>query len=579
MKLSGYSEPPDLIELLRYRARHQPERTGFIFLRKDDAEPEAITYRELDARARAIGASLQQLASPGDRALLLFPPGLEFVAAFFGCLYAGLIAVPIPIFRSEHNISKIEAIARDSQATVALMSASLLSGSKDRLLQGSVLADLRCLAIEDVGAGTEGSWQKPSVNSDTLALLQYTSGSTGNPKGVMIGHGNLLHNSAQIKLSFEHTSQSKGVIWLPPYHDMGLIGGVLQPLYCGFPVVLMSPLDFLQKPLRWLQAITTYGATTSGGPNFAYDLCVSKITPEQRAKLDLRTWDLAFTGAEPVRAETLERFAATFEPCGFRREAFYPCYGLAEATLFVSGGVKVRQANVRRVATSALERHHAAAVPTGTESERLLVSCGRPRLDQKILIVDPQTLTQCQEGEVGEIWVLGSSVTRGYWNRPEESQLTFNAYLADGGEGPALRTGDLGFLKDGELFCTGRLKDLIIIRGRNHYPQDIELTVERSHPALIPGCGAAFSVEAEGNERLVVVHEVARKFLQTLNVDEAIRNIRRAVAQQHDLEVYAPVLIKPANIPRTSSGKVQRHLCRAMFLEGTLAVIGAVTKK
>jgi acyl-CoA synthetase (AMP-forming)/AMP-acid ligase II len=568
------SELPDLVELLRYRALDQPDLVGFVFLGNEGGEPDALTYRKLDAKARAIGARLQSMAPPGSRALLFFPPGLEFVSAFFGCLYAGLIAVPLHVFRSNHNLSKFEAIAVDSQATVVLMPASLLAGFKGRLLPGSALAALQCLATDDIAVGVDGSWQKPSVCGDTLAMLQYTSGSTGTPKGVMISHGNLLHNSAQIQASFEHTSESQGVIWLPPYHDMGLTGGILQPLYSGFPVALMSPLDFLQKPFRWLQAITRYGGTTSGGPNFAYDLCVKKITPEQRSTLDLRTWDVAFTGAEPVRAESLERFASTFEPCGFRSAAFYPCYGLAEATLFVSGGVKARQPNVRRVAAAALEYHQAAAAPAEGKSGRLLVGCGYPRLGQKILIVNPETLTRCQEGEVGEIWVLGSSVTRGYWNSNEETELAFNAYLSDGSEGPALRSGDLGFLQDGELFCTGRCKDLIIIRGRNHYPQDIELTVERSHPALLPGGGAAFSVEAEGNERLVVVHEVGRKFLRTLNVDEAIRSIRRAVAQHHGLDVYAPVLIKPANIPRTSNGKVRRYLCRAMFLEGTLDVVG-----
>jgi len=339
----------------------------------------------------------------------------------------------------------------------------------------------------------------------------------------------------------------------------------------------MSPVAFLQRPLRWLQTISRTRGTTSGGPPFAYDLCVRKITPEQRATLDLSSWDMAFTGAEPVRPETLERFAATFAPSGFRREAFYPCYGLAEATLIASGGLKAAPPIVFTVQSAALERNRVVAATGEDAGARMLVGCGQSLRDQKIVIVHPETLTGCPSDEVGEIWIAGPSIAQGYWNQPEDTERTFHAYLADTGEGPFLRTGDLGFLKDGELFVTGRLKDLIIIDGYNHYPQDIELTVEHSYPALRPGCSAAFSVDVAGQERLVIAAEVERSYLprrvQSLDTKEVVQAIRRAVAEYHELSVYAVSLLKPGAIPKTSSGKIQHHVCRTNFLAGSLDVI------
>jgi acyl-CoA synthetase (AMP-forming)/AMP-acid ligase II len=353
---------------------------------------------------------------------------------------------------------------------------------------------------------------------------------------------------------------------------MGLIGGVLQPLYGGFPVTLMSPVDFLQQPIRWLQAISRYQATTSGGPNFAYDLCLRKITPAQLETLDLSSWEVAFTGAEPVRAETLEEFAATFAPCGFRKEAFYSCYGMAETTLIVSGGLKTNPPVIRRIDRAALEQNRVVASTNNLES-RTIVGCGRTWLNQHLLIVNPETCIRTSGEEIGEIWVSGASIAQGYWNRPQETKQIFDAYLADTREGPFLRTGDLGFVQDGELFITGRLKEIIIIRGQNHYPHDIELTVEKSNPALRPNSGAAFAVDFNGTERLVVVHEVERSFLRKLDVKQVIDNIREAVAAQHGIEIYATVLVKTSSIPKTSSGKIRRRACRAAFLTGSLDVV------
>lgn len=578
-----------LVDLLSYRAQQQPDQIAYTFLQDGTTPENQLTYQELDQQARAIATQLQLINATGSRALLLYPPGLEFIAAFFGCLYAGVVAVPAYPPRRNQNMSRLQAILADAQAAVALTTTSLLDNIESRFSESPDLTKLHWLTTDDITRNLAAAWQEPKLTSDTLAFLQYTSGSTGTPKGVMVNHGNLLHNSALIHQSFADTPNSQGVSWLPPYHDMGLIGGVLQPLYVGAPMNLMSAVAFMQKPIRWLQAISRFKATTSGGPNFAYDLCIRKITSEQKASLDLSSWEVAFTGAEPVRAETLDQFAAMFEPCGFRREAFHPCYGMAETTLIVSGGLKTAPPIIRSVDGAALEQNQVVAVAKEREGIRKIVGVGRTWLDQKIVIVNPESLTLCPDNQVGEIWVSGLSVAQGYWNRPEETEQTFNAYLKDTSDTevetseassaternlrPFLRTGDLGFLQDGELFITGRIKDVIIIRGQNHYPQDIELTVEKSHPALRPGCGAAFAVEVKGQERLVVVQEVERSYLRKLNAKEIVGSIQKAVAAQHALQIYAMVLVKTGSIPKTSSGKIQRHACRSGFLAGTLNVV------
>jgi acyl-CoA synthetase (AMP-forming)/AMP-acid ligase II len=562
----------NLIELLSYRAKNQPEQRAYIFLKDGETEENSLTYGELDLQARSLASHLQSLISPGERALLLYPPGLEFISAFFGCLYAGVIAVPAYPPRANMNLLRLQAIVKDAQAKVVLTTKSLLTNLESQLVENPELATMRWLNTDYIHTNLSSHWQKPRLESDTLAFLQYTSGSTGTPKGVMITHGNLLSNQRSIKMGFGHTDKTIFAGWLPLFHDMGLIGNVLQPLYLGIPSILMSPVAFLQKPFSWLQAISRYKATTSGGPDFAYDLCVRKITPEQLSNLDLSSWEVAFNGAEPVRAETLELFANYFAPCGFRREAFYPCYGMAEATLFISGGLKTASLVLSQVEGAALEENRVVAAESG-EGTKTIVGCGRTWLDEKIIIVDRESLTQCPPGKVGEIWVSGSSVARGYWNRPEQTGETFQGYLADTGEGPFLCTGDLGFVQDGELFVTGRLKDVIIIRGQNHYPQDIELTVQKSHPALRSHCGAAFTIEQKGQQRLVVIQEVERTYLRRLDIQEVVGNITEAVVDHHGLQVYATVLIKPGSIPKTSSGKIQRHACRRGFLDGSLNVV------
>ena len=582
-----------LVDLVRGRAQRHPEQRLYSYLLDGETAGAHLTLTALDRQARAIAALLQSLDACGERALLLYPTGLDFVAAFFGCVYAGVIAVPVPPpnpAQPQRALPRLRVIIDNAQPTVALTT-SLICAKLESLLDGpSATPALRWLATDDIANGAELEWQLPEVTPDTLALLQYTSGSTSIPRGVMVSHANLIHNSAHIARAFGLTNDSVSVMWLPLFHDMGLTNGVIQPLLMGRECLLMAPQAFLQRPIRWLQAISRYRATISGGPNFAYDLCTRRITAEQSDNLDLSSWHAAYNGAEPVRADTLNRFAAAFAGCGFRPSFFYPCYGLAEATLLVSGGLLRDEPTFCTAEVSALERGsviESSVVEScdPRQKVRTLVGSGRAIPGTRIAIVDPESLAACAADAVGEIWVSSPSVARGYWNRPEETAQTFHAYLANTGDGPFLRTGDLGFLRDGELFVTGRLKDVIIIDGRNVYPQDIELTVEQCHPAMRPGGCAAFAVEIEGEERLVVAVEVDRHYRAgvpqaesrpppgerpLLDADAMTRAIRRAVAEDHDVRVHAVVLLKAGSIPRTPSGKVQRRQCQTSFINGTI---------
>ena len=563
------------LELMSYRSSTQPDKLAYRFLH-DGIVEENLTYGELERRSKKLAAQLQALGMSGQRALLLYPSGLDYIVAFFGCLYAGTIAVTAYPPRNRRHRPRIQAVANDAQIAIALSTASGISKIQSLLAQTNGFENIEWLASDRSCDVTEADCDRLNLCEDDLAFLQYTSGSTGKPKGVMVSHGNILHNSALIYQYFEHTPNSSVVSWLPMYHDMGLIGGILQPLYGGFPVTLMSPEDFLKKPLNWLRAISKYKATTSGGPNFAYDLCVSKIASSEITNLDLSTWKLAFNGAEPVRAETLEKFATTFSSTGFAKDAFYPCYGMAESTLLISGGFKDEPPVIKSLDPKALSKNK--VVPSKNANSQKIVGCGQIRFNQKVKIVNPDVIT-CGEGEVGEIWVKSESVAKGYWGKIEATEDTFNAWIADTKEGAFLRTGDLGFIEDGELFVTGRLKDLIIIRGRNYYPQDIELTVAKSHIALRDGCGAAFAVEKEGQQRLVIVQEIERTYRRKLNVEEVIAAIRQAVSEEQGLTVYAVLLIKTASIDRTSSGKIQRRIIKQKFLSDSLEVIGKWQEK
>ncbi len=559
-----------VVDVLRHRASCQPELTGYTFLVDGETQTASLTYQTLDFQARTIAAHLQSLNAQGSRALLLYPSGLAFIAAFFGCLYAGVTAVPAYPPQQNQTKHRLQSIVADAQATFALTTSALLADSQIQFADAQQLPPLHWMTTDNLPDAAALDWQAPNLDNTAIALLQYTSGSTGAPKGVMVSHENLLHNATMIQHCFQDGEDSIGVSWLPPYHDMGLIGGILQPLSIGRPMILMSPMAFLRKPVRWLQAISRYRATTSGGPNFAYELCVKKITPAEGETLDLSSWQVAFNGAEPIRPQTLESFSTTFQAYGFHSAAFYPCYGMAEATLMVTGGVRMNPPEICTVDPVALKDKQVIPVEQTIQKARKVVGCGQPRLEQKVVIVDPVSETQCVESKVGEIWVSSLSVARGYWNQPQETERIFNAYLSDVGEGPFLRTGDLGFMQAGELFITGRLKELIIIRGRNHYPQDIEWTVQSSHPALRAGGGAVFSIEVKGVERLVIVQEVERSFLRQLPAEEVFAALRRAVSEHHQLQIYAIALLKPGSIPKTSSGKIQRTECRSRFMAGSL---------
>jgi amino acid adenylation domain-containing protein len=570
----SYTNHSNLVDLLRCRAETHPHRVAFTFLRKG-SEESSLTYEELDREARAIASLLQAEASSGERALLLYPSGREFIPAFLGCLYAGVVAVPTyppdPV-RPDRSTLRLQAISRDAEPSIILTTSQFLNIPKALREQYVAPESANLLITTKLIDSVAQGWQPPRIASETVALLQYTSGSTTSPRGVMVTHGNLLHNERLIQCACEHDDQSTFVTWLPLYHDMGLIGTVLQPLYIGARSVIMPPLDFLQNPLLWLKAITTYRAVTTGGPNFGFDLCVRKIDPRLVESLDLSSWKVAFNGAEPIRHDTITRFSTAFGPCGFRPEAFFDCYGLAEATLIVSGSPGAVAPSVFVADSAELEQNRVKKAEVNTHS-RMLVSSGTPLADMKVAVACPDLLTRRGPGEVGEIWIAGPSVALGYWGRAEETQQTFGAYLADTGEGPFLRTGDLGFINNGELFITGRLKDLIIIRGRNHYPQDIEQTVERVSPALRAGCGAAFAVETAGSEGLAIVQEVEDN--ATADTQMLFRAIIKGISEAHNLQVDHIVLVKPHSVPKTSSGKIQRRSCRQSFLDGALKVVAA----
>ncbi|MBZ4422338.1 non-ribosomal peptide synthase/polyketide synthase [Myxococcus sp. RHSTA-1-4] len=562
-----------LVELLGVRSAEKSRERLYTFLEEVEGEETPCTYGELDARARRIARALGGL-EPGTRVVLLYPPGLEYIAGFFGCLYAGLVAVPAyppDPSRLERTLPRLQAIIQDARATAVLTTSFILSMGEFLFEQAPDLKGLHWVATDALPEGGEAGWRAADVGPRSLAFLQYTSGSTGTPKGVMLSHANLLHNLEAIARSFRVGPGSTGVIWLPPYHDMGLIGGILEPLYGAFPTVLMSPLTFLKRPQRWLEAISRHRGTISGGPNFAFDLCVRRIPEEARASLDLSSWEVAFCGAEPIRTDTLERFKQAFGPRGFQQRALYPCYGLAEGTLIVTGVEQGTGAMARTLDAAALEHSRAVEVDAGTAGARELVACGPSLPDQELLIVHPEARTRCAEGEVGEIWVRGPSIAQGYWQRPEASEATFQARLASGGEERYLRTGDLGFLLRGELFVAGRLKDLVILRGRNHHPQDLERTAEQAHPALRPGCGAAFAVEVEAEERLVLVQEVDPR--HGAEPAEVLAALRQALSEHHEVQAHEVLLLEPGSIPKTSSGKIQRHACRAGFLSGALRTV------
>ncbi len=487
-------------------------------------------------------------------------------------MYAGVISVPSYVPRPNRPLSRLEAIMANAEPKVALTTRELLNAPKGMFRQQEgPLAHLPRLATDDLASDRAPEFSMPKITAETPVILQYTSGSTASPKGVTLTHGNIVDNTAAIEKNFPLSSESSTVFWLPPYHDMGLIGGILQPLCTGFPVCLMSPVSFLQRPSRWLQTISRLRATCSGGPNFAYDLCVRRVGEDEMGEIDLSSWKIAFNGAEPIRKQTLDDFSEKFARCGFQRSSFHPCYGLAETTLMATGmdrdGTGLQFQTVSR---TALEKDQ-IKTPMANDDELALVSSGHAAGSQEVRIVEPATSQPLPANSVGEVWVAGPSVAAGYWGRPKETEETFRAHLATG-EGPFLRTGDLGFLKESQLYITGRIKDLIIIRGQNYYPHDLEFTAQRCHAALQPSSGAAFSVQRDGIERLILMQEVGGR-PGADELKEITARISASISETHDLHVDQVVLVKPWTIPRTTSGKIQRYLCRTAYISGTLQTL------
>jgi 8-amino-7-oxononanoate synthase len=563
-----------LVDLLDYRAVKQPAHTVFRYLNGDGSEEGVLTFATLQRRARTIAAHLTEHVVPGDRVVLLVPPGLEYVAAFFGCLYAGVIAVPAYPPNPRRADPRVARIVADCGARVALVSDAFMARLDGWLALTPELTGLTWLDASRLATGDSSAWREPSITGSSLAMLQYTSGSTGDPRGVMLTHANLLHNSAAIHRVSAHRPGDNGVFWLPPFHDMGLIGGILQPIYAGLSAALMAPATFLQRPLRWLEAMSKYRATTSGAPNFAYDLCVERITDAERDSLDLSAWRTSFNGAEPIRADTISRFSEAFVRSGLQRNVILPCYGLAEGTLLVSGGPAQRAPYVLLADRRSLESAELRAPDDDGASSIALVASGEPMPEQTIAIVDPDTGAVCAEGHVGEIWVAGGSVAAGYWNRADVTAATFHAKVP-GSPHAFMRTGDLGVFGAGQLIVTGRLKDVVILDGRNYYPHDIEVAAERSHASLRAGFSAAFSVNPEtgGRERLVLVAEVVRQ--HAAESDSALfQAVRTELASTIGIVPDEIVLIRQNTIPRTSSGKIQRRACRVAYLGGALDVVG-----
>ncbi|WP_237291374.1 fatty acyl-AMP ligase [Streptomyces sp. Sge12] len=555
-------------ELLRVRAAELADEDVHIFLREaaGGAEAEHLTYGELDREARRIASCLQEYAVAGEPVLLVFSATTEFLKAFAGCLYAGAVAVPVPMpgeAGRDKRLGRTTAVLKDTGAKLVLTETAAAPEVALWLARNS-RPDAACLVTDAPGIGDADAWRPVPARPDDFVFLQYTSGSVSEPRGVTVSHHNLLANQAALQKVLRTTREDRFGSWLPYFHDMGLVAHLLHPVWLGSHSVQVTPLSFVKRPLRWLQAIDEYGVTVGGGPNFSYDLCVRRVKDEQIAALDLSRWRLALNGAEPVRPESLDAFAERFAPAGFRPEALYPCYGLAEATLVVSGGAPGTPHVRKDFDRTALERDQVLRAGSG-ERARTLVGCGTP-VDVDVRIVDPLTHRELPAGAVGEIWLRGYSVARGYWRRPAESVHTFLASL-NGEESNFLRTGDLGMLEDGQLFVTGRLKEVIIINGRNVYPQDVEWAARTVSPALTFGAGAAFSVDA-GSEQLVLVQEV--RGADGAELRTVAQRMQALIGKEFEIPAGNVLLVRPGTVRRTSSGKVQRTLMRGLFLDGVL---------
>lgn len=562
---------PTIVNVLQYRAKLHGDKVAFIYLKDGETESASITYRVLNKEAQSVAASLQARELNGKHVLLLYPSGIEFIKAFFGCLYAGAIPVPATAPRNKRALGKIKSIITDATPQLILTSTSVLNHIQSDTI-GTALRAIKCNTLDTLTQNETQKWKPIMLTGRSLAFIQYTSGSTTEPKGVMIDHSNLLANNRMICNAFNSPENNVFVSWLPMFHDMGLLGNMLQIIYTGAKCIFMSPEAFLMKPVRWLQAIQKYQAITSGGPNFAYDLCLRRISDTQLSKLNLDSWKIAYVGAEPVRASTMSQFEERFAPTLLKQSTLYPCYGMAEACLFISGNKSGSGAIIEYFDTLALNNGIATLANKANNTQaRPLVSCGHGWLGLEIKIVDPFTSLLMPNNRVGEIWVSGENIAQGYWNKTDATEHTFNATIQGNSKQRYLRTGDLGFIHKGSLYISGRLKDLIIIAGRNHHPVDIEHTVEQCHEVIRAGGTAVFSVDMEGQENLIVATELERT-ARNIDIQAIEHTIRSAVGIEHDLMVRDVVFLKPATCPKTSSGKIMRHACKLAWQEHTLII-------
>lgn len=609
-----------LVDALQHWSAVQPNDMLYRFLSSEDDSIQTMTYGALAEQAKAIAVTLQQKKlQPGDRVILIYPPGLELISAYFGCLYAGITAVPVYPPLTPYLVEKLQRVLVNSQSKLLLTTSSI----QEKLQQLKLLKQItfvpilkklaqhyfakrldlaqwdvekiNWLSTNDIDSQLAKQWQSLAIKGDHLAFLQYTSGSTGHPKGVMLTHSNLLNNLSILHQVCRGGRNSSGVNWLPPYHDMGLIGVILLAIFMGCSSTLMSPISFLRNPKKWLKAISDYRVSICAAPNFAYDYCVSKIKEEDRVGLDLSSWEVALNGAEPIHFETLERFYQAFKQCGFRKEAIFPCYGLAEATLYVSGSGCMNGFQYNYFSDLGLQQNRVEPLEKNALKAKAIVSCGIP--SQEVVIVDPNTCERCAPNAIGEIWIKGPSVAKGYWQNAEETEAVFHARIQPSGQDEFLRTGDLGFLYQGQLYITGRIKDLIIIHGMNYYPQDIEHTVNHSHSSIRNGCTAAFTVTTSSLDSKILtsiskslVTSSTSKFIDeekiiivtelTPNHEKSEENYRKicevisqAIAENHELAVHSILLIKAKTLPKTTSGKLRRRHTKTLFENQQLDVL------
>lgn len=554
-----------MIDCLERHGERHPEKAAYIFLSEKLLPERVLTFAQLRIEARQFACRLMRATQTGDRALLILPAGLDFIIAFFGCLYAGVVAVPLCPPNKRRSQRTLQGIIDDCSPRWVVTHKALGNSFRDQY-QPEALGWIEMDDLESDPLPVGGPVY-PVLNDQSLAFIQYTSGSTSSPKGVMVTHANIIANQAMIRDAFGHDETSSVVGWVPHYHDQGLIGNILQPMFVGATSILMSPVTFMRWPLRWLQAISLYQAHSSGGPNFAFDACMTALEREPHVELDLSAWKIAFNGAEPVRDDTLNRFQAAFARFGLRREAIYPCYGLAECTLQATGGVK-GNAPVR-LSVDAQALRDGKILPSDAGSCQTLVSSGHALPGSRISIVKPLTGKACTPLEVGEIWIAGPHIAKGYWNQPALTSDIFANSLSDDIQQSYLRTGDLGFVHQGELYVTGRIKDTIIIRGKNYYPHDIEHSVFTAHDSLEHSACAVFSLMG-AEEKLIVVQEVRRSWRKKIALDDVVSKIRQAVVLNNEVTPHDIVLLMPGKLLKTSSGKVMRHAIRSQYIDNTL---------